>query len=295
MEHPLFPASKYLQSEDDISVLKDVVKEHLFSHEHEFIEIVYVASGKGTHIVKDKKDFISEGNIILLNAHVAHEYYAEPGMPLELRNCICQPLSVDSSFKDCKDFLDVAYHYLFRSFYSDDDPKDYIILMEETPKEIGAIFENMYVEYGKKENGYKQILKSELIKLLIMVFRLYRKSTEKKQNIPFYKKLIVENTYQYIKEHYAENIKYEQLAERSYLSLSCFSKIFKEVTGVTVTAVLQNYRIEASCDLLKNTRLPITEIASAVGYTDAKHYYKLFRQIKSVTPGEYRKKNRITL
>ena len=295
MAHELFSASKYLSSDDDISVMKDIVQNHLVRHEHEFIEIVYIVSGKGVHTAGDKKDPVKPGDIILLNAHVFHEFDAEHGHPLELRNCVFQPLSVDSSFKNSDDFLDIAYHYLFHSFNSENDPKDYMKLAEENPKEIGSIMENMYVEYRKKEDGYAQIIKAELRKLLIMIFRLYRKSTDKNQNIPYYKKLVVEKTYQYIKTHYAENIKYEKLAELSYLSLSHFGKMFKEVTGMTVSAAIQSYRIEVACDLLTNTRMAISEIAPSIGCSDIKHFYKLFKQIKFTTPGEYRKNNKITL
>lgn len=295
MKNELFTSSKYIRNDDGISILKDTVENHLCNHEHDFIEIVYVVSGDGQHIVNDKKDSVSKGDIILLNTHVSHEYYAEPGSPLELRNCIFEPFSIDSSFKDCSDFFDVAYQYLFHSFYSENDPRDYIKLTEENPNEIGIIFDNMYAEYQKKENGYNQVIKSELLKLLIMIFRLYSKSSEKKQDIPFYKKLVVQNTYQYIKEHYSENIKHRKLAEHSYLSLSYFSKMFKEVTGITVSAAIQNYRIEVACGLLINTRQSVSEISCSVGYSDIKQFYKLFHQIKSTTPGEYRKNNKITL
>ena len=45
----------------------------------------------------------------------------------QVYNCLFQPPTLDYSFKNCKDFVDVAYHYLFYSLYSEDDPKEMCI------------------------------------------------------------------------------------------------------------------------------------------------------------------------
>lgn len=288
MQYETLKAVEFMKTEDEITILKTITKGHCGLHAHDFIEFAYIESGTGHHIVGGEKDFIKKGDFFIFNANVPHEYTADEGTPIIVYNCIFQPLSVDHYFKECKDFVDVAYHYLFHSFYSENIPKDYIKFTGIKSGQIKALLEDMYYEYREKENGYKQVLKSDLTKLLIRSFRLYKNDSKQLQSTPILKKLVVESTIKYINDEYKNAITCEKLAERSYLSPSYFNKIFKEETGKTALQVLQSRRIEEACNLLLNTSLPTSQIAVNVGYADTKFFYKLFKQIKSITPGQYR-------
>ena len=48
-------------------------------------------------------------------------------------------------------------------------------------------------------------------------------------------------------------------------------------------------RIENAKDLLARTRMDVASVAQAVGYTDIKYFTRLFRQLTSLTPSDYRK------
>jgi AraC family L-rhamnose operon transcriptional activator RhaR len=288
MQYETLKAVEFMDTEDEITILKTNTKGHCGLHAHDFIEFAYIDSGKGHHIVGGEKDIIKKGDFFIFNANVPHEYTADEGMPIIIYNCIFQPFSIDNSFKECKDFVDVAYHYLFHSFYSENDPKNYIKLTGTKSRKIKALLEDMYFEYQDKENGYMQILKSDLIKLLILSFRLYKDDSKQVQNMPILKKLVVESTVKYIKNEYTNALTCEKLAGRSYLSPSYFNKIFKEETGKTALQMLQNIRVDEACNLLLNTSLPASQIAINVGYSDTKFFYKLFKQIIGKTPGDYR-------
>lgn len=281
---------EFLEREDDIIVNKSYVDGCCTMHAHEFIEIAYIVSGKGIHSVCGKRDNVTKGDLFILNAHVSHEFTSLSEDPLLVYNYIFQPLVIDSSFRGCDNFVDIAFHYLLHTLTSEDAPKDFIKLTGIKPKEIDSVLEEMYLEYNRKEDGYKQVIKSDLIKLLILVFRLYKKDYQQEHNPSYLKKLIVQNAIDYLKEHYPENIKCNKLAERAYMSLSYFCKVFKEVTGMTVIQMLQDIRIDAACTLLESTGYTIMEVAETVGYSDLKYFYKIFYQKKSLTPGQYREK-----
>lgn len=289
LKYETLKAAEFMRSGDQITVLKTVTNGHCGLHDHDFIEFAYIESGKGYHIVGGQRDNIKKGDFFIFNAKVPHEYAAEGDRPIVIYNCIFKPEFIDSSFEECRDFVDIAYHYLFHSFYSEDDPKDFIKLTGAKSGKIEAILENMYDEYETGANGYMQILKSELIKLLILAFRLYTEDAAQVQSSPVLKKLVVDSSAEYMRSHYASPITCEFLAERSYLSVSYFNKVFKTETGKTALKFLQDIRMKKAAELLRTTDMSTSDVGYSVGYSDTKHFYRLFRTATGQTPGEYRR------
>lgn len=99
----------------------------------------------------------------------------------------------------------------------------------------------------------------------------------------------VEDLFSYISKHCSEDLSIEFLAEQVYLSPSYLMNLFKKETGKTINQVITEKRMEMSCDLLLHTRLSLQEISEHVGYTDPRHFSKLFKRYTGKTPGEYRR------
>lgn len=72
--------------------------------------------------------------------------------------------------------------------------------------------------------------------------------------------------------------------ERTYLY-----RLFKDITGSSPQEYLLDYRIRRACTLLKETGLPVNDIARSVGYDDALYFSRLFKQRKGRTPTQYRR------
>lgn len=51
---------------------------------------------------------------------------------------------------------------------------------------------------------------------------------------------------------------------------------------------LIEYRLEKSRELLEQTILKVSDIATHVGYNDVSHYIQSFRKVYGMTPEEYR-------
>lgn len=93
---------------------------------------------------------------------------------------------------------------------------------------------------------------------------------------------------QYIEMNYSRNITISTLSKTVGLNRSYLTSIFKSVLGMTLQEYLIEYRIRKACELLPNNDLSIGNISRSVGYTDPLHFSKIFRQIKGITPSEYR-------
>ena len=93
----------------------------------------------------------------------------------------------------------------------------------------------------------------------------------------------------YLYAHYGEDLTLDQLAERFSFSKYYISRTFREVTGYTLREYQNLYRIRAAKQLLEETRLPVEEIASRVGYHSAVYFEKTFKKYMGLPPLQYRK------
>ena len=79
-----------------------------------------------------------------------------------------------------------------------------------------------------------------------------------------------------------------KLAELFGMSQRNFTRRFRLATNMTPIQYLQNERLREAKELLKNSNLSISEIAYRVGYLDVSYFTKLFKQLSTITPKQYR-------
>ena len=96
-----------------------------------------------------------------------------------------------------------------------------------------------------------------------------------------------------ITEHYMLDISLDDLALKYNMSKSHFSKKFKSYAGMGFHEFLTLVRIQNAERLLVTTSESVTEVASLCGFNDSSHFTQTFKKLKGMTPGEYKKKNRI--
>ncbi|KHF41572.1 response regulator transcription factor [Halalkalibacter okhensis] len=100
----------------------------------------------------------------------------------------------------------------------------------------------------------------------------------------------MEKAKRYMQENFTKEIGIEAVCEEVLLSVSYFSVLFKEKTGVTFLEYLTKLRIEHACVLLKTTDLKTYEIANMVGYSDQRYFSQVFKKRLQMTPSQYRSK-----
>lgn len=93
----------------------------------------------------------------------------------------------------------------------------------------------------------------------------------------------------YIRRHYANELKDEDLAAFLNLSNSHFRHLFREHTGMSFGKYFTLVRMENARRLLEESSLTVSEIAHKVGYDDVSYFSRVFSQYFWVSPTEYRK------
>lgn len=79
-----------------------------------------------------------------------------------------------------------------------------------------------------------------------------------------------------------------EVAKQCGLSQRNFSRLFLKETGLTPKDYLILRRIDKSKELLRETRMTITDIAFEVGYNSLSKFIETFRRIEGILPSDYR-------
>jgi AraC-like DNA-binding protein len=92
----------------------------------------------------------------------------------------------------------------------------------------------------------------------------------------------------FIHDSFVSNLTVEDLAKRFGTNRTSLNALFQEAMGTSIHRYIMNLRIHTACTLLRDTRLPIYEIISRIGYENTSHFTRIFKQMMGFTPSEYR-------
>ncbi len=98
----------------------------------------------------------------------------------------------------------------------------------------------------------------------------------------------VKSAVRYIEENYNSPLTLSEVAENVFLSTYYLSRMFKKELGKSFVDYLNEYRIEQSKKLLRETHYKAYEIAELVGINDAHYFSRLFKKHEGITPTVYR-------
>jgi len=94
----------------------------------------------------------------------------------------------------------------------------------------------------------------------------------------------------YINTHYREDLRLKEIAEYVNLSISRFCAVFKKEMNTTFVNYLNKIRVEKAETLLLNSSMKIYEVAEKSGYISLQYFNRVFKNIKGLSPNEFRKK-----
>lgn len=110
------------------------------------------------------------------------------------------------------------------------------------------------------------------------------------QPIRNHKDDLVASAQEKIENNYHDNTTIEELIKDIPASRRNMVRRFKQITGITPIAYLQQTRIEAAKKLLEQTSYQMNEVIFQSGYSDPKAFRKIFKKNVGMTPSAYRDK-----
>ncbi|HPJ02470.1 MAG TPA: helix-turn-helix domain-containing protein [Candidatus Limiplasma sp.] len=113
-------------------------------------------------------------------------------------------------------------------------------------------------------------------------FILYERSDESRTRIA------VESVVKYIHNNLSQELSLTKLSEYTMLSNNYLSRIFKEHMGINLVDYVTKCRMTKAAEMLTETRLPVEQIARALGYNTPHYFSKRFRENYGLTPNQFR-------
>ena len=96
----------------------------------------------------------------------------------------------------------------------------------------------------------------------------------------------------FIEQNFQNDISIEDVAAVCGINRSYLGRIFRTSTGRSPQEFLIHYRMTKAAELLKLTTLSIGDIGSAVGYENALHFSRAFKNVYGVSPRTWREQHR---
>ncbi|GAB1539571.1 hypothetical protein NUACC21_22380 [Scytonema sp. NUACC21] len=95
--------------------------------------------------------------------------------------------------------------------------------------------------------------------------------------------------FNFIETHYQDSISLKDVAEAVGRSRAYLTNVIRRDTGKTVLAWIIEYRMAEARRLLKETNQSVEQITQAVGYSDKRHFSRLFLRLHGTTPQVWRR------
>lgn len=255
-------------------------------HSHPLYEIYYFHEGRCNFIIGSQIHVLQPGDLILMHGLTLHSSNPDPRVEYVRSNIHFDPVHIRSLLNQC---------VLTNAFQPIDKLGNLLIhLGVEQQGEMDSLLRRMlhFRSQDDESSAYRFLL--AFLDLLYFIYPLCLNSHQQQQNSVSNKELHVQRMITYLGQYYAEDLDMDILKREMFLNKTYLSKIFKEVTGMTIFYYLKKLRLnQANILFLLQPQLSVSEVCFKVGFKQISHFSRLFKQEFSCTPEEYRKKTGI--
>jgi AraC-like DNA-binding protein/mannose-6-phosphate isomerase-like protein (cupin superfamily) len=98
----------------------------------------------------------------------------------------------------------------------------------------------------------------------------------------------INTVYQFVRTNYQQKVTLAQIASKVHMSEEAFSRFFSKMMNKPFFTFLNEYRINAACQLLIETDRPVSDVAMASGFETLPFFYRQFGKFKKLSPKKYR-------
>ena len=137
-----------------------------------------------------------------------------------------------------------------------------------------------------KRPGYELLVKGALLRFLALLIAQGRQYLSAETADTQRLKTVL----QWLSAHYAEPLRVADAAGVCSFSASHFMRWFRQMTGQSFIAFLNEYRLNTAAEALRTTDETVLTIASRCGFENLSYFNRAFKAHFSMTPRDYRKK-----
>jgi AraC family L-rhamnose operon regulatory protein RhaS len=262
------------------------------AHSHDFFELVYLRTGRGTHWIGEARYPIQTGDVYVISPGEEHAYHTLDDSEVRIVNLLFLP-----EILDLMPLSGAALSGLTRLLYIEPLFREEaqfahrLNLRGALAYQVETLLDEMIREQQARASGYELVLTSMFCTLLVWLSRANeQQSAREGTELEFMRRhAVVAAAVRYIESHHAEPITLAEVAQHTAMSTSRLAHLFKQHTHRSILAYLHEYRIGRICEELLRSDAPVTELAAILGYGDLRFFHRVFRRQVGCSPTAYRR------
>ena len=251
-------------------------------HWHNDLEINLIREGEAVFQVYQKSYRVRTGEGFLLNRNVPHSCSSPGNEHVRYSTILVRP---DFLYGD---FGSDVERKCFQPFLQNSAiPCIYLTGFDENGKEILQKLNQVEEAFDRKRFCYELKIKGLLCEAFAMILYGHRQELTKFVPANLQELERLEKMLNYLNMHFTEVISLQDLADQVHLSREVCCRLFKKMTGKTITGYLEEYRVNKSFSLVQRGQYSMTQITEMVGFSNPSRFASAFRKRFGCNPGEY--------
>lgn len=244
-------------------------------HWHDYIEIIYLLSGKLELIINTHQFSLFPNDMIIIGSNHIHSTCSND---LETSAFVLQ---ISMTF--LKNNSTMYSHILFdKIINSHDDASGKLYYLKHLFKEFSAI-EGIYNEYG---NLKRTALLYDTLAVLIQYYSgsPTQSATQLKHSVYKYLNIIID----FISANYHQRVTLDEIAKQAGFTKYYLSRFFSKYVGMTVGEYITMLRLDEAYTLVLNSDLSLADISDYCGFANYPIFIKNFKNAYHMTPSNLR-------
>ena len=247
-------------------------------HEHDFHELVIVASGNGWHVLNGEPHLLSCGEVLYLAPEDRHAF--EQVHDLVLTNVIYRPNGALLNPERLRPYLQPSAEQA--------GERRYWQVSDETLGHVKPLLSALSRESRGRDQASQLVAESLFVQLLVALWR-GRFATDG-QALPERGRL--GHVLGFLRQNCTGAIDLDEVAERFGYSPRNFRRIFRDATATTPHDYLVKLRLCRAMRALRGSDASVTGVALASGFNDGNYFSSAFRKHTGMSPSRYRREAR---
>lgn len=257
-------------------------------HWHPEIELTLVLEGLVRVLVNNEEYYIGPGDGMFINSNVLH--YKEPASVGKVCtvNHVFNPNIIAGQYQSVftqQYVLPLVECQEFNSFIFRENEVAYKMVNEKIQHAYDVTEQELF--------GYEMMARNDFSDIWLVLYEAARDKIGDNKKINTLKEERVKYMMIYIHKNFADKLTLEQIADAANISKRECLRCFSEILNMTPFHYLMEYRVRKASEYLRNSNQSISEIGYNCGFSGTSYFTKLFKELRGMTPSEYRKKNRL--
>ncbi len=280
MKHTLF-----LEQLNGIQVER-VVRDSEFSmplkHMHPEYEIYFLMEGERYYFIENETYLIHEGTLVFISRNEIHRTGSV------LNHSYHDRILISITNEWLNPFLQSLNLWSLDQFFENHK----VLSLDKTGRiYIKNLLEAIALEIKAKKEGFECMIMLKMTELLLYTCRNHkdpRRIIDYRLSESGKHKKVQEIT-AYIRGNYQNAITLKDLSDTFFISKGYISRIFKDVTGFTITEYTNIQKVKYAQELLENSHFNMTQISAKAGFDSITYFEKIFKKYTGLSPMKYRK------